>query len=286
MKHAVDKKTGLLVPPTTGKVFPIHVHTTYSILDGVSTVEDYLDYCVREGLDSCGCTDHGYIMGHYDLLRLSKLKGIKPMPGLEAYLKSDSDTDHEINPDLLSGKKGGHFRYYHLTLLAQSQEGLRNLTCLSNSSWRNGNIVTQGRSLKPMITWKELAQFAEGLICGSGCAMGPVSYPLSRGEPKMAERNLGRLMDMFPGRLFIELVPSPISEDWKKDAICVTNSKGETITFLPDDVIETSLGEMTAKEAIHLRPAIVYSEAKPRFRKTGPIDVDMPDREMTILDDE
>ena len=127
MRHEIDKKTGLLVPPTNGKIFPIHAHTTYSMLDGVSTVEEYLDYCVKEKLDSCGCTDHGYIMGHYDLLRLAKLKGIKPMPGLEAYLKSESDTDYEINPSLVDGKKGGNFNYFHLTLLATTQDGLRNL---------------------------------------------------------------------------------------------------------------------------------------------------------------
>jgi DNA polymerase III alpha subunit len=276
--------------PTGKPIIPLHCHTVNSVLDGASTVAEYLDYCVQNNIHSCSCTDHGYVMGHYDLLTLSKKKGVKPIPGCEVYLHPGDDYQGAESKKLM--------RYFHLTLWARNKKGLQSLWALSNNSWNEGRVVSTFGNLKPRITWKDLEDLSEGLICGTGCMLGPINYPLVRAddclarndipgyraEEAMAQRNTERLLRIFEGRLFVEIMPVPVNKDYEKDTVSVETIFGERLTFHPDDIIETEYGEMMAREACDRRVSEVLAGRPVRSHKVDLSITSDTFREMEVID--
>jgi len=184
-------------------------------------------------------------MGHYDLFRLSREREIKPIPGVEVYLHPGDDYEFVEQP----GKKRTKFDYFHLTLWARNTAGYRDLMCLCNTSWQEGRVVKKFGNSKPRVTWQDLYNFSENLICGTGCILGPVSYPLIRGERHEAAKSIKRLRKIFKGRLFVEVMPTPSNSDWAKEVVIAETEDGETCAFMPYDILETNLGDMTAKQA-------------------------------------
>jgi DNA polymerase-3 subunit alpha len=251
-----------LACPTKEKIYPLHCHTTYSILDGVSGVGEYLDYCEEHGLSACSCTDHGYVMGLYDLVTKSKERKIKGIPGCEFYLHPGKDYKKSPNKRQVP-------KYFHLTLWAMNQKGYNTLLELSNSSWMEDRVISVFGNKKPRITWEDLYDNNEGLICGSGCIMGPIVSPYLRGEKDMANLNANRLIDIFgDGRLFMEVMPHRVNKDWRnKDIIQVESSEGFTFTFDKDDVILTEKGKMTAEEAMKAEVEEIYDSVTNRPQK-------------------
>lgn len=229
--------------PTNKKIFPLHSHTAYSLLDGVSDVSEYIKYCKENEISACSCTDHGYVMGLYDLITQSQENDILGIPGVEVYLHPGEGYV------AASGKKPP--RYFHLTLWAMNQTGYKTILELSNSSWQAGRVVTTFGHKKPRVTWEDLEESNEGLICGSGCILGPVTFPYLRGEREMANKNLYRLMEIFGDRLYFEVMPHRVDRDWThKDVIQVDSTTGVTYTFKSTDILETPDGNMTAAEAM------------------------------------
>lgn len=253
------------------------------MLDAVSSVEDYVDYCAKFKLPACACTDHGYVMGHYDLFRLSEKKGIKPIPGVEAYLYPGDD--YQFNQAMAVGKKKAEFAYFHLTLWAASQEGYRNLSVLCNATWNEGRVVTRFGSQKPRVNWHDLQMFGADLICGSGCLFGPVSYAWSRDEIPMMELAKERLMSIFPGRLFVELIPTPVISDYFADAVSCRSRAGRNFQFKSTDMLLTEYGEISALEAANRRVCEI-NDARPSRRHECDITATPElDRVMTIEGD-
>jgi DNA polymerase-3 subunit alpha len=230
--------------PTNLPIIPLHAHTTYSLLDGVSKVQEYLEYCSRAGISACSCTDHGYVLGLYDLVTQSKQHGIKGIPGCEFYLHPGDDYKKSEN-------KRQKPKYFHLTIWAMNQKGYENLLELSNSSWEDGRVINVFGNNKPRITWQDLEDNNEGLICGSGCILGPISLPYMRGEKDMANLNANRLIEIFGDRLFMEVMPHRVDKNWySKGLIQVESSDGFKFTFDKNDIVMTNLGEMTVWEAM------------------------------------
>lgn len=238
--------------PTDKPVLPLHTHTALSLMDGVSMVEDYIKYCAENGMEACSCTDHGYVLGLYDLLTKCQKHKVKGIPGVEAYL--DPGKDYVVAP----GRK--EFKYFHLTLWAMNQEGYKNLLLLSNASWGFGRVVYNWGQPKPRITWQDLEDHNAGLICGSGCIEGPIVKPFLRGEKDMSALNAGMLMEIFGDRLFMEVMPHRVDRDWTtKGVVQVEGSNGVTYTFAETDQIETNLGWMSAKEAMDKKVGEIFS---------------------------
>lgn len=258
--------------PTTKKIYPLHAHSVYSLLDGVSTISEYIDYCKESEIGACSCTDHGYVMGLYDLITKSAKSGIKGIPGLEAYLHPGEDY-------VVSGGQKKRPNYFHLTLWAMNQKGYSNLLELSNCSWQDGRVINIF-GMKPRITWEDLEQNNEGIICGSGCILGPIVFPYLRGEKAMANLNANRLIDIFGNeRLFMEVMPHRVDKDWKvKDVIQVDAMHSNiTYTFDKSDMIETSAGIMSAEQAMKLKVPEVYSSITKRPQKHA-----FTEREITL----
>src|SRR5206468_2519995 len=140
----------------------LHLHTDYSMLDGACDVEK-LCYRAKElGMPAVAMTDHGNIFGAVHFVNAAKAAGIKPIIGCELYVcKKD---DHRIARTPPDGDT-----YNHLLVLAENEEGYRNLVKITSESSLHGFYY------KPRVSKKFLAEHAKGLIALSGCLKGEVA---------------------------------------------------------------------------------------------------------------
>jgi DNA polymerase III alpha subunit len=243
--------------PTNLNILPLHTHTTYSLMDGVSDIQQYIKYCLENGLEACSCTDHGYVLGLYDLINKSSESNIKGIPGIEIYLSPHEE--YIFNPSLRK------FDYFHLTLWAQNENGYNNLISISNASWGPGRVVRKFGQPKPRVRWEDLEQYREDIICGSGCIEGPIVKSYLREEKDMAAYNAYRLMEIFQDKLFAEVMPHKVDRDWEvKDVFQVDSESGFTYTFKGTDIIETEIGKITVKEAFEKKVSEIYCSVTKR----------------------
>src|SRR3990172_11474264 len=107
----------------------LHLHTEFSLLDGLSRIPDVMDRCAAIGQNSVAMTDHGALYGAIDFYKAARERGIKPIIGIEAYIAPGSR--HKK-----SGSRSNE--YFHLTLLAKDEQGYKNLMRLSTLSHLHG----------------------------------------------------------------------------------------------------------------------------------------------------
>ena len=131
----------------------LHLHTEYSLLDGLSRIPKLLDRVGELGQEACAITDHGALYGTIDFYQEARKRGIKPIIGVEAYVAPGDR--HSRDPREKSP--------YHLTLLARNQQGYHNLLALVTKA----NL--EGYYYKPRMDRELLAQHGRGLIALSGC---------------------------------------------------------------------------------------------------------------------
>lgn len=176
----------------------LHVHTEYSLLDGMSRIKDLVNHTRDLGMDAIAITDHGAMYGVIEFYRAAKAAGVKPIIGMEAYLSPRGMQDRDPNLDRNS---------YHLLLLAENQTGYQNLLQIASASQLDGFYY------KPRIDKDFLADHAEGLICTTGCLAAEIPQMLVAGREKEARRRLGWYQDVFgPGRFYVELQEHDIPE--------------------------------------------------------------------------
>ncbi|PIZ89658.1 MAG: DNA polymerase III subunit alpha, partial [Candidatus Nealsonbacteria bacterium CG_4_10_14_0_2_um_filter_37_10] len=137
----------------------LHVHSHYSLLDGLPKIDELLDYVQKLGMDSVGLTDHGNIYGAVEFYKKAKEKGIKPIIGAEMYLAFERMTQERPNID---------DKRYHLVLLVKNKTGYKNLVKLITKAHLEGFYY------KPRIDEELLAQYSEGLIGLSACLQGKI----------------------------------------------------------------------------------------------------------------
>src|SRR5689334_15481127 len=107
----------------------LHVHTEYSLLDGMSRIQNLVNYAVELGMDSLAITDHGAMYGVIHFYRACKAANIKPIIGMEGYLSPRGMTDRD--PKLDSGNT-------HLLLIAANQTGYKNLLKIASTAQLEG----------------------------------------------------------------------------------------------------------------------------------------------------
>src|SRR5688572_23190080 len=134
-------------------------------------------------MDALALTDHGNLFGAVEFMRVAKAAGIKPIPGMEAYIARKSRLEK-------GGVDGGNFTD-HITLLAATSEGWRNLMKLTSQSYLDGFYR------KPRIDKELLASHSKGLIALSGCLSGEVARAVQHGDRKEAVAAACGLRDLF-----------------------------------------------------------------------------------------
>jgi DNA polymerase-3 subunit alpha len=195
-----------------GSFTHLHQHTEYSMLDGASRVRDVVAAAVADGQPALGITDHGVMYGVLDFYKECNDQGIKPILGIELYQAADS---RDERPRRSGGKQddgggdsdGGNKLYYHLTALAETTQGYKNLIKLSSEAFLSGYFY------KPRCDWELLEKHHEGIIVTTGCLGGVVLQAMLNGNEPLAVERAARLQDIF-GRdnLFVELQDHGIAE--------------------------------------------------------------------------
>lgn len=170
----------------------LHVHTEYSLLDGSSKIKELVRRVKELGMDSVAITDHGVMYGVIDFYRAAKEAEVKPIIGCEVYVTSGSRFDREVS--------NGEDRYYHLVLLAETNQGYQNLMKIVSKGFVDGFYY------KPRVDYELLEQYHEGIIALSACLAGEVSRLISRGMYEQAKAAAFHYQDIFgKGNFFLEL---------------------------------------------------------------------------------
>ena len=177
----------------------LHVHTEYSLLDGSNKINEYVSRVKELGMKSAAITDHGVMFGCIDFYKAAKAAGIKPIIGCEVYVAPGSRFDKE------KGKEED--RYYHLVLLAETQEGYQNLIKIVSYGFVDGFYY------KPRVDMELLEQYHEGIIALSACLAGEVARNLARGFYEEGKEAALRYEKIFgKGNFFLELQDHGIPE--------------------------------------------------------------------------
>ena len=150
----------------------LHVHSEYSLLDGMSRIKDLPVRAKELGMKAIALTDHGVMYGAVDFYKECKKNDIKPIIGCEVYVAPHSRFDKE------AGRDNG---YNHLILLAKNKTGYQNLSKLVSLSF------VEGFYYKPRIDLEILEQYSEGLICLSACLAGSLSQAIIQDNMEKAE---------------------------------------------------------------------------------------------------
>ena len=168
----------------------LHLHTDYSLLDGACDVEKLVSHVDSIGQKAVAITDHGNIYGAVHFFDAAKKQGIKPILGCELYICQKED--HRADP------QGDD--YNHLLVLAENEEGYRNLVRITSESSLHGFYR------KPRISKKYLAEHASGLIGFSGCLAGELCQELLEGKFEEARHTAMEYRDIFgKGNFFLEI---------------------------------------------------------------------------------
>ncbi len=176
----------------------LHVHTEYSLLDGSNKIKECVNRVRELGMNACAITDHGVMYGVIDFYRAAKEAGIKPVLGCEVYVAPGSRFDKE---------PGGDERYHHLVLLAENNEGYKNLAKIVSAGF------TEGYYYKPRVDKEILRKYHNGVIALSACLAGEVPRLILKGFIKEAGEMALTYQDIF-GRdnYFLELQDHGIPE--------------------------------------------------------------------------
>lgn len=173
----------------------LHTHSHYSLLDGLSKIDEMVALAKERGMNAIGLTDHGNMYGAIEFYKKCKSAGIKPIIGVEAY----------VTPGSLHDKRPGiDTTRYHLTLLAKNAQGYKNLMRLVTIS----NL--EGYYYKPRMDKEILRKYSEGIICLSGCFGGELSRALRNRDVEQAEKVIREHQDIFgKENYFLEIMHHP-----------------------------------------------------------------------------
>ena len=168
----------------------LHVHSEYSLLDGMSRIKDLPVRAKELGMKAIALTDHGVMYGAVDFYKECKKNDIKPIIGCEVYVAPHSRFDKE------AGRDNG---YNHLILLAKNKTGYQNLSKLVSLSF------VEGFYYKPRIDLEILEQYSEGLICLSACLAGSLSQAIIQDNMEKAEEIALWHKQVFKDDYYIEI---------------------------------------------------------------------------------
>ncbi|HUE51196.1 MAG TPA: DNA polymerase III subunit alpha [Terriglobales bacterium] len=171
----------------------LHLHTDYSMLDGACDVEKLVQRVKELGMPAVAMTDHGNMFGAVHFVNAAKQAGIKPIIGCELYVCKKEDHNIERTPP-----EGD--TYNHLLVLAENEEGYRNLTKITSEA------SLRGFYYKPRISKKFLAEHSKGLIALSGCLKGEVAELLMDDKYEAARSAASAYRDIFgKDNFFLEI---------------------------------------------------------------------------------
>ena len=179
----------------------LHLHTDYSMLDGASDVEKLCQRVQEQGMSAVAMTDHGNMFGAVHFVNAAKQNGLKPIVGCELYVSKKED--HNIKRTPPEGDT-----YNHLIILAENDEGYRNLVKITSEASLHGFYR------KPRISKRFLEEHRTGLIGLSACLKGEVAERLTEGKYEAARTAASGFQDIFgKGNFFLEIQDQGLEQE-------------------------------------------------------------------------
>src|ERR671929_548694 len=185
--------------PVSSTCAHLHVHSEYSLLDGACKIDKLAERAAAFDQPALGLTDHGVMNGAVELYKATKKQGVKPVLGLEAYFVDDRHVkDRKVERN-------------HLTLLAESDEGFRNLVKLSSAGFLEG--YKRG---KPNVDMSILERHSAGVIALTGCLQSRFCRRLVEENPAEARAHLDDLIQIFgPDDVYMEVQKNGVADQDK-----------------------------------------------------------------------
>ncbi|MCD6381881.1 MAG: DNA polymerase III subunit alpha, partial [Candidatus Aenigmarchaeota archaeon] len=173
----------------------LHVHSHYSLLDGLPKIDELVDYVKKLGMEAVALTDHGNIYGAVEFYQKAKKAGIKPIIGTELYLAPNRMTDKRPKIDDKS---------YHILILVKNETGYKNLVKLITKA----NL--EGFYYKPRIDEELLFKHSEGLIVSTACVQGKIPRLIISGRIEEAKKTALKYKEVFgKDNFYLELQYHP-----------------------------------------------------------------------------
>ena len=190
------------MPENSNKKFThLHVHSHYSLLDGLAKIDELLNRAKELGMESLALTDHGVMYGAVEFSIKAKEKGIKPIIGCEMYVSHNLTSKNNTALDR---------KMHHLTLLVKDEDGYKNLMHLVSIAHLEGFYY------KPRIDKKTLRKYSTGLIAMSGCLAGEIPNEINNGNYEKARDVANEYEQIFgKGNFFMELQHHPDNNEQK-----------------------------------------------------------------------
>src|SRR6266571_2360487 len=228
----------------------LHVHTEYSMLDGAARLKDMFAACQRAEMPAIAITDHGNVYGAYDFWSKASAAGIKPVIGVEAYVAPEHRRFRQPvrwgTPAQKDDDVSGAGAYTHMTLLAETTEGMHNLFRLSSLA------SLEGHFRKPRMDRELLAAHAKGLIATTGCPSGEVQTRLRLGQYNEAVAAAAAYRDIFgPDNFFVEIMDHGLAiEQRVRDGLARVARDLSLPFVVTNDSHYTTPGDATAHEVL------------------------------------
>lgn len=207
----------------------LHVHTEYSLLDGVNKISPMMQKVKESGMSAIAMTDHGVMNGVYEFWKIAKDFGIKPLLGCEIYLAPK-------NRGLKESVDG--IKYYHLVLIAKNFVGYKNLLKIVSI----GHL--EGMYYKPRVDKEILERYSEGIICTSACLASPISRHILKGEIQKAEEWLIWLRNVYGNDFYLEL---------QRHGYSGCDSDGRTFNRSDRQNIEESIDDQDMQRIVNIK---------------------------------
>lgn len=188
MSEGTTKEVSKVLQPSD--YVHLHNHTHYSLLDGLTKVDELVKRVKETGMHAVAMTDHGTLSGAIEFYKTCKAENIKPIIGIETYVAARTISDRDPTKDKPR---------YHLILLAMNETGWKNLVQLSTIA----NL--EGVYYKPRIDHALLEKYNEGLIATSACLGGEVSEPLQNDDYEKAKEVAAWYKSVFGDRYYLEV---------------------------------------------------------------------------------
>jgi len=215
----------------------LHVHTEYSLLDGLSKISKLFERAKEYGQPAIAMTDHGAMYGAIHFFNQAKKTEIKPIIGLEGYVSATTRQSKQARP----GSDA-----FHITLLAKDFQGYQNLMKLTSRSH------LEGFSYKPRLDEELLKQHHEGIIATSGCAASYISSLLLDGKRDEAKAKVKQYYDLFEGNFYLEIqhhTGHKIVQDLSEEIIKLSRETGVPLVAT-NDVHYVDADDAEAQDAL------------------------------------
>src|SRR5258708_7663550 len=172
------------------KFVHLHLHTEYSLLDGLSKIGKLMARVKEMNMDSVAITDHGTMYGAIDFYKKAKQENIRPIIGVEAYTILG---DHNEKPEK------ERYNYNHLLLLAKDEEGYKNLMKITSIAH------LEGYYFRPRIQREVIEKYSKGIICTSACVRGEIAQAIINSDYNLAKKTAKWFVDVFGKDYYLEI---------------------------------------------------------------------------------